>query len=36
MSDLPQPDDPTIGRLVHDASRDISSLIKKEIQLAKS
>ena len=36
MSDLPQPDEPTIGRLVHDASRDISSLIKKEIQLAKS
>jgi uncharacterized membrane protein YqjE len=28
--------DPTIGRLVHDASRDISSLIQKEIQLAKS
>lgn len=29
-------DEPTIGRLVHDASRDISSLISKEIQLAKS
>lgn len=28
--------DPTIGRLVSDASRDISSLISKEIQLAKS
>jgi uncharacterized membrane protein len=28
--------DPTIGRLVTDASRDISSLIRKEIQLAKS
>lgn len=28
--------DPTIGRLVTDASRDISSLINKEIQLAKS
>jgi uncharacterized membrane protein YqjE len=28
--------DPTIGRLVHDASRDISTLISKEIQLAKS
>lgn len=28
--------DPTIGRLVTDASRDISSLIQKEIQLAKS
>ncbi len=29
-------DEPTIGRLVHDASRDISTLISKEIQLAKS
>ncbi|MFC7496868.1 MULTISPECIES: phage holin family protein [unclassified Nocardioides] len=29
-------DDPTIGRLVHDATKDISSLIQKEIQLAKS
>ena len=29
-------DDPTIGRLVHDASKDISTLIQKEIQLAKS
>jgi hypothetical protein len=29
-------EEPTIGRLVHDASRDISSLIQKEIQLAKS
>ena len=29
-------DEPTIGRLVNDASRDISSLISKEIQLAKS
>ncbi len=28
--------DPTIGRLVTDATRDISSLINKEIQLAKS
>lgn len=28
--------EPTIGRLVTDASRDISSLIKNEIQLAKS
>ncbi len=28
--------DPTIGRLVTDASRDISSLISKEIELAKS
>ncbi len=29
-------DDPTIGRLVHDATRDISTLVQKEIQLAKS
>jgi hypothetical protein len=28
--------DPTIGRLVTDATRDISTLISKEIQLAKS
>ncbi|WP_101525614.1 phage holin family protein [Nocardioides houyundeii] len=28
--------DPTIGRLVTDATRDISTLIHKEIQLAKS
>jgi H+/Cl- antiporter ClcA len=28
--------DPTIGRLVTDASRDISSLLRKEIELAKS
>lgn len=32
----PQDTDPTIGRLVHDASKDISTLIQKEIQLAKS
>jgi uncharacterized membrane protein len=31
-----QPEEPTIGRLVADASRDISSLVSKEIQLAKS
>ncbi len=29
-------DEPTIGRLVHDASRDISTLLSKEIQLAKT
>jgi hypothetical protein len=29
-------EEPTIGRLVHDASRDISTLVQKEIQLAKS
>lgn len=28
--------EPTIGRLVTDASRDISTLVQKEIQLAKS
>jgi hypothetical protein len=31
-----QDTDPTIGRLVSDASRDISSLIRNEIRLAKS
>jgi len=31
----PQDEDPTIGRLVADASRDISTLINKEIELAK-
>lgn len=30
------PDDPTIGRLVADASRDISSLLQNEIALVKS
>lgn len=34
--DVPSPEDPTIGRLVADASRDISSLIHNEIALAKS
>ena len=33
---IQQPEEPTIGRLVADASRDISSLVSKEIQLAKS
>lgn len=32
----PKDSDPTIGKLVIDASRDISALISKEIQLAKS
>jgi H+/Cl- antiporter ClcA len=36
MPEQLQNEEPTIGRLVHDASRDISSLVKKEIQLAKS
>jgi Putative Actinobacterial Holin-X, holin superfamily III len=33
---VPSPDDPTIGRLVSDVSRDLSTLVTKEIQLAKS
>jgi hypothetical protein len=33
---LPSKDDPTIGRLVADASRDVSSLVRSEIALAKS
>ena len=33
---IEQDTDPTIGKLVIDASRDISTLISKEIQLAKS
>ena len=37
MSNEPVKDtDPTLGKLVMDAQRDISSLISKEIQLAKS
>jgi len=36
VTDRPTSDDPTIGRLVADASRDISSLITKEIELAKT
>ena len=39
MSTTEQPrptDDPTIGRLVADASRDISALLRAEIALAKS
>jgi hypothetical protein len=35
-SDVPSKDDPTLGRLVADASRDISSLLRAEIALAKS
>lgn len=34
--DVPSPDDPTIGKLVADATRDISSLVHNEIELAKS
>lgn len=33
---MSSPQDPTIGRLVADASRDISALVQAEIQLAKS
>jgi hypothetical protein len=33
---VPATEDPTIGRLVADASRDISALIHNEIELAKS
>ena len=33
---VPPEDEPTIGRLITDAQRDISSLITKEIQLVKS
>ena len=36
MAIEPLKDEPTIGRLVSDASRDISSLLQQEIQLAKS
>ena len=36
MPEQLQDDEPTIGRLVHDASRDVSALVKKEIQLAKT
>jgi hypothetical protein len=35
-SPAPSPADPTIGKLVADASRDISTLLSKEIELAKS
>ncbi len=33
---VPSKDDPTIGRLVADASRDVSTLVRDEIALAKS
>jgi len=36
VTERPSSEDPTIGRLVADASRDISSLLSKEIALAKS
>ena len=34
--DVPSKDDPTLGKLVADASRDISALLRGEIALAKS
>ena len=34
--DLPSKDEPTIGRLVGDATRDISTLVRSEIALAKT
>lgn len=36
MSNLDQQADPTVGRLVADATRDISTLVQSEIALAKS
>jgi Putative Actinobacterial Holin-X, holin superfamily III len=33
---VPSPEDPTIGKLFADASRDMSSLVRNEIALAKS
>ena len=35
-ADVPSKDDPTIGRLVADASREVSGLVRSEIALAKS
>ena len=35
-AEVPSKDEPTIGKLVADASRDISSLVRDEITLAKS
>lgn len=36
MSHQTQPEEPTIGRLIGDAQKDISKLIQSEIQLAKT
>ncbi len=36
MAIEPVQDEPTIGRLISDATRDISTLLNKEIELAKS
>ena len=35
-SDVPSKEDPTLGRLFADASRDMSTLVRQEIALAKS
>ncbi|QWC86685.1 phage holin family protein [Nocardioidaceae bacterium] len=35
-SGTPVADEPTVGRLVADVSRDVSSLVRQEIELAKS
>ena len=35
-SETPSREDPTLGKLVADASRDVSSLVRNEIALAKS
>lgn len=35
-SDKPTADEPTIGRLIADTTRDLSSLVRDEIELAKS
>ena len=36
QSEVPTRDDPTLGKLFADASRDVSSLVRQEIALAKS
>jgi hypothetical protein len=36
VPDLPSKDDPTIGKLVADATRDVSTLVRSEIALAKT
>lgn len=36
VNPAPAPEEPTIGRLVADASRDLSALVQNEIALAKS
>ena len=36
LPEVPSHDDPTLGKLFADASRDLSALVRSEIQLAKS